>query len=300
MSAAAGAWGRLLTLAVAAQVQHHYAVGALFVPLAAITDPALVAPTLLSALNVPDGSTKLPQTRLIEHLRRKELLLVLDNFEQLLAAVSFVAELLATCPGLHILVTSRERLHLRAEQRYKVQPLPLPAVVDLFVQRATAVNVDFELTPAQRPTLEAICQRLDRLPLAIELCAAQIDLLPPDPTPGPLAGAPLRSAGGRRPGFAAATAYVTPGDSTELYLANRRGAHAVPHVRRLSRRLRLDRHSCCPSRRADSPHIFPVGHVACADRQKLGADGNPRNWRAAFSPVGDHSRICLRASAQAG
>ncbi len=109
------------------------------------------------------------------------MLLVLDNFEQLISAsspaVELVAELLAECPGLGLLVTSRERLHLRAEQRYRVQPLALAAAVDLFVQRCAAVDAEFALTAANRPTIEAICQQVDRLPLALELCAAQIDLL---------------------------------------------------------------------------------------------------------------------------
>ena len=93
--------------------------------------------------------------------------------------MALVADLLAECPGLRLLVTSRERLHLRAEQRYHVQPLALAAAVELFVQRCTAVDAEFALTAANRPTIEAICQQLDRLPLALELCAAQIDLLSP-------------------------------------------------------------------------------------------------------------------------
>ncbi len=170
-----------LAQAVGAQLQTFYRDGACFVPLAAVTDPELAASALVSALGLPGGSTRPPQTRLIEHLRRKELLLVLDNFEQLISAsspaVALVAELLAECPGLGLLVTSRERLHLRAEQRYQVQPLALAAAVDLFVQRCAAVDAEFALTAANRPTIEAICQQVDRLPLALELCAAQMDLL---------------------------------------------------------------------------------------------------------------------------
>jgi predicted ATPase/DNA-binding XRE family transcriptional regulator len=170
--------------AVGLELQGFYRDGACFVPLAAVSDPTLVASALLSAWKLHQGSARSAQARLIEHLRRKELLLVLDNFEQLLAgsaeAAELVAELLAECPGLCILVTSRERLHLRAEQRYHVEPLALSAAVDLFVERCGAVDTGFTLTPANRPTVEAICERLDRLPLALELAAAQTDLLSPD------------------------------------------------------------------------------------------------------------------------
>jgi predicted ATPase len=146
-----------------------------------VSDPELVASALVSALGLPGGSTRPPQIRLIEHLRRKEMLLVLDNFEQLISAsspaVALAATLLAECPGLSLLVTSRERLHLRAEQRYRVQPLALEAAVELFVQRCTAVDAGFVLAEGNRPLIEAICEQVDRLPLAIELCAAQTDLL---------------------------------------------------------------------------------------------------------------------------
>jgi len=168
-----------LALAVGAAMHPFYADGACFVALAAVTDPALVAATLVTALKLSDRSAKPPQTRLIEHLRRKEMLLVMDNFEQIIAATPLLAELLAECAQLRLLVTSRERLHLRAEQRYRVPPLELAAAVELFTQRASTVDANFGLTVANRPTIEAICRRLDRLPLALELCAAQIELFSP-------------------------------------------------------------------------------------------------------------------------
>jgi predicted ATPase/transcriptional regulator with XRE-family HTH domain len=168
-----------LALAVAARMHRHYPDGAVFVPLAAITDPTVMASTIAVAVGSNNASAKPPTMRLIEALRHRSMLLVLDNCEQLIGASPLVAEVLAACPGLCVLATSRERLHLRAEQRYRVPPLDLAAAVDLFAQRAAVVDADFAVTAANRSTIEAICQRLDRLPLAIELCAAQVDLLAP-------------------------------------------------------------------------------------------------------------------------
>lgn len=168
-----------LALAVAARLQPYYADGAVFMPLAAISDPASMAAIMVTTLGCSDASPKPPKTKLIEFLRRKTILLLLDNLEQIGEAGSLIAELLAECPGLGVLATSRERLHLRAEQRFKVPPLALDDAVELFVQRAQAVAGDFRLTAHTQPLLEAICQRLDCLPLALELCAAQVDLRSP-------------------------------------------------------------------------------------------------------------------------
>jgi predicted ATPase len=168
-----------LGLAVAARLGASLADGVCFVPLAGITDPAFVAPAVLAALGVEENSRRqqAPQSRLIEFLRRKEMLLLLDNLEQVLTAAPLLAEWLAECPRLHLLVTSRAALHLRAEQRMYVEPLAPEAAVELFVQRAQLVDPEFVLTEANGPSLEALCRRLDYLPLAIELIAARTDLL---------------------------------------------------------------------------------------------------------------------------
>jgi predicted ATPase/transcriptional regulator with XRE-family HTH domain/Tfp pilus assembly protein PilF len=168
-----------LGLAMAARLQRHYPDGAVFVPLAAVTDPTVMASAIALAVGSDDASAKSPTVRLIETLRRKHMLLLLDNCEQIVSAAPLIADMLAACPRLCILATSRERLHLRAEQRYRVPALELAAAVELFALRAAAVEADFTITAANRPTIEAICWRLDRLPLALELCAAQVDLLSP-------------------------------------------------------------------------------------------------------------------------
>ena len=165
-----------LALAVATQLQQHYRDGAYFVPLAAVSGPLVMATTIIGVVAPGDTSAKPPENRLIELLRHRAVLLVLDNLEQIAGAAPLIATILAECPAVTILATSRERLHLRAEQRFKVPPLELPSAVELFVQRAQAVDAAFEPVPEQEAVIAAICQRLDCLPLALELCAAQIDL----------------------------------------------------------------------------------------------------------------------------
>jgi predicted ATPase len=165
-----------LALAVAAQVQHYYRDGARFVPLAAVSDAGLMAATLVTTLAPGDASAKPPQSRLIELLRRQTILLLLDNLEQIDGAGSLIATLLAECPALTILATSRGRLHLRAEQRCKVPLLDLASAVELFVQHVQAIDAPIDLNEENRSTIAAICTKLDCLPLALELCAAQSEL----------------------------------------------------------------------------------------------------------------------------
>jgi transcriptional regulator with XRE-family HTH domain len=168
-----------LALAVATHLQALFADGAHFIALATLTDPALAPSAILAALSLAESSAKAPAERLIEALRRKELLLVLDNFEQVNGAAPFVAHLLEQCAQLRILVTSREPLRLRAEQRFKLAPLEPAAAVELFLQRATAINPDFAPTSEQAAQIAEICLRLDCLPLAIELVAARSELFSP-------------------------------------------------------------------------------------------------------------------------
>jgi predicted ATPase/DNA-binding XRE family transcriptional regulator len=188
----AGHQGRLITLTgapgvgktrLALAVAHHmapvYADGARFVDLAAVEDTTHVAAALALALDLELGRAD-PAAQVAAHLRRKELLLVLDNMEQLLAAAPFVRELLAACPGVRVVATSRERLHLRGEQRFRVAPLVLEAATELFAARAAAGDPSFAVTPANRGAVEQICRELDCLPLAIELCAAHVGVYTPD------------------------------------------------------------------------------------------------------------------------
>jgi predicted ATPase/class 3 adenylate cyclase len=141
--------------------------GVFWVPLADLADPALVLPTIAQTLGA--------RIELIEFLRGKELVLLLDNFEHLLPAAPVVAELLATAKGLRILVTSRAALHLSGEQEYPLEPLPTDDAVTLFLERARGAG----RTLARDQTAETICRRLDCLPLAIELAAARTRLLAP-------------------------------------------------------------------------------------------------------------------------
>ncbi|MFN8488784.1 MAG: helix-turn-helix domain-containing protein [Caldilineaceae bacterium] len=167
-----------LALEVAAKVQDLFAQGVHFIPLAAATAPEQVAAALVNNLQL-EASQKPARERLIEFLRRKALLLIIDNFEQVMDAATLLADLLAECPQVYMLVTSREPLHLRAEQRFKVQPLSPAAAVALFIERAQTIDPDFVYTHENTAAITELCLRLDRLPLAIELVAARVDLLSP-------------------------------------------------------------------------------------------------------------------------
>ena len=161
------------------------------VELAALRDPALVPAAITTALGLRATAVETPLDLLARHLATGDVLLVLDNLEQLLPAATSIGELLARCPRLCVLTTSRVPLGLSAERRVEVQPLALPPqgasieeleaapAVALFLERARAVERSFALSPANAETVMAICRRLDGLPLALELAAARLRLLPP-------------------------------------------------------------------------------------------------------------------------
>jgi predicted ATPase/DNA-binding CsgD family transcriptional regulator len=180
-----------LALHVAAELPAAVANGVVFVDLTPLADPDLVAATVATALGVRESGDRPLADRLIDALRERHLLLVLDNFERVVEAATLVGDLLAACPRLTILVTSREPLRLAAERVVAVPPLPLPdpalpaedlaasEAVRLFVERAQAVRADFALTDANAPAVAEIVRRLDGLPLAIELATARVAHLPP-------------------------------------------------------------------------------------------------------------------------
>jgi predicted ATPase/class 3 adenylate cyclase/Tfp pilus assembly protein PilF len=183
-----------LALQIGAEAIHEFADGVLFVPLDAISDADLIISALAQALGVREVAGQPLPTTVQHFLQGKQLLLLLDNFEQVLAAAPLVADLLASCPRLRVIVTSRAALHLRGEQQFPVPPLALPdpeavgdlptlsqcGAVALFLARAQASRPDFQLTAANAPAIAAICAQLDGLPLAIELAAARVQLLPPE------------------------------------------------------------------------------------------------------------------------
>ena len=182
-----------LGLQVAAELSDRFADGVFFVNLAPLSDPDLVIPATAQALDLQERAGQPILELMKASLREKQMLLLLDNFEQVVRAALQVAELLAACPKLKILVTSRMALHVRAEQEFAVPPLALPdpkhlpdlvvlsqyEAVALFIQRARAVKSDFQVTKETAPAVAEICVRLDGLPLAIELAAARIKLFPP-------------------------------------------------------------------------------------------------------------------------
>jgi predicted ATPase/DNA-binding CsgD family transcriptional regulator len=194
LTGAGGVGKTRLALAAAQELRSDFGDGLCFVGLAPLADPELVTSTIAQAAGLQETNGRPLVEVLAAYLREKLLLLVLDNFEQVTAAAVQVAELLAGCPQLKALVTSRERLHVRGEREVPIRPLVLPQrhprpslekltqyeAVRLFVERAGQVDPQFTVDNANAPAVAEICHRLDGLPLAIELAAARIAVLSPE------------------------------------------------------------------------------------------------------------------------
>ena len=192
-----------LALQVAHELSEAFHDGVFFISLAPIRDPTLIIPTIARLLDVSESPNRLMLDSLKDFLRDKQVLLLLDNFEQIVAAAPLLTELLEACLELRMLVTSREVLRLRGEHEFPLLPLTLPdqpsleilmqyPSVALFVQRAQASQPDFKLTSENASAVTEICARLDGLPLAIELAAARIKLLPPQAMLRQLQESPLQ------------------------------------------------------------------------------------------------------------
>jgi predicted ATPase/class 3 adenylate cyclase len=198
-----------LSLQLAANVAHEYDDGTWFVPLEPVRDPALVASRIATTFGLAERAAKSPLDQLVDWLAERKVLLVLDNFEQVIGAAPIVADLLRAAPRLRIIATSRAALRVSGEQEYPVPGLPVPIdllalsdleklnltseeravaaetvtqyeAVRLFITRAKAVRNDFQVTNENAPAVAAITARLHGMPLAIELAAARTKLLTPD------------------------------------------------------------------------------------------------------------------------
>jgi excisionase family DNA binding protein len=182
-----------LAIAAAHAVADDYSDGVWFVNLAPVADPDLVAPTLVQSLGIRDTRRRDPVAQVVSALRGRRALLILDNFEQVIDAAPVVAALLAACPGLTVMTTSRTRLNLTGEHERVVPPLAVTHSADgsprehailsdaarLFVQQVRARDPEFAPSDVEMRAIELICRRLDGLPLAIQLAAARAPVLPP-------------------------------------------------------------------------------------------------------------------------
>jgi hypothetical protein len=242
LTGAGGTGKTRLALEVARALAPEWRHGAVLVDLAPVADPELVLPAVAQAVGVPDAGGRPLADALGAYLGGGRTLLLLDNFEHLLDAAPRVAALLAACPGLTVLVTSRAPLHLRWEHEFAVPPLAVPDLarlpdaaalgrtpaVALFVYRAAAARQDFRLTAQNRRAVAEVCVRLDGLPLALELAAARSKAFPPEALLARLDRRLAFLTGGRRdvldrPGFG--------GDSCAWCLAFSR-ARGTPRGRR--------------------------------------------------------------------
>lgn len=212
LTGAGGSGKTRLALALAAELAATVADGVFFCELDRLPDAGLLPSTIAKALGIGEAGAEPLLERLQAYVSHKSLLLVLDGFEQVLDAAPALTELLAVAPRLRLLVTSRAPLHLSGEHEYPVPPLAVPDAerprepasvagydaVALFVERVRSVKPDFRLTAESAPVVAEICRRLDGLPLALELAAARIKVLPPQALLSRLSRSLEILSGGRR------------------------------------------------------------------------------------------------------
>ena len=194
LTGAGGIGKTRLSLEVATRLLDAFADGVCFVQLAPLSDHKLVLPTIAQTLGIKETGAASILDLLKTTLRERHLLLLLDNFEQVLAAAAQLVDVLAGCPHVKVLVTSRALLHVHGEHEFQVPPLALPtltqqgapetlaqyAAVALFLERARDIKPAFALTQTNADAIVRICRHLDGLPLAIELAAARMKLFPPE------------------------------------------------------------------------------------------------------------------------
>jgi predicted ATPase len=190
MSGPGGIGKTRLAIEIATRVAPSFDDGARFVPLATVEDTEGVGPALFAALGLKEPASRPATEILTDFLRSRSLLIVLDNFERVAAAGPMIGELLSGAPAVKFLVTTRSVLNIRGEHEYPVPPMSVPSptqplraaeksdAVRLFVETARSVNPAFELNDDNANDVAEICRRLDGLPLAIELAATRVRLLP--------------------------------------------------------------------------------------------------------------------------
>ncbi len=303
-----------LGIAVAARLAASFRDGVYFVPLDRVNDVPLVIAAIAKCLGLKPSGKQSVVEAVARHLRDRQLLLVLDTFEQVLDAGPQVLQLLGACPGLKVLVTSREPLHAYGECRIQVPPLALPdpkclpdpdalgclASVVLFIQRAQARKPDWSLTPHNAGAIAAICLHLDGLPLAIELAAAQIEDLTPEQI--------LAGLGDRLKLLQADLRYLPPRQQTLRGAIDWSYQLLAPGERTLFRRLGVFAGSFSPAAvqavcnaNHDLPFAPQVGIATLNSKSLLyraaRVDGEPR-WRMLES-ISAYARARLDASREA-
>ena len=305
LTGAAGSGKTRLALEVTG-VSEGKATGAVLVELGRITDAVLVARAIANELGVKERPGHSAREALLEYLRERQTLLLLDNFEHVLDAASFLRELLAGAPGVKLLVTSRAPLGVPEERVYPVPALELPdrsqrpslaelggiEAVRLFVDRARAARPDFELTETNAESVSELCVRLDGLPLALELAAARCNLLSP--------GALLERLGSRLDLLRA-----TPGSGLAERQWTLRGAIEwsydllQPEEQQLFTSLAVFVGGftlAAAEHVAEQPHLDILEGVETLHRNNLLTTEHARRRRAAAGDARDHSRVCARAS----